>query len=206
VPMVLRALRPFTSHPEVAQVVLVLPPEDAANPPAFLSAHSVSSLSASSAFTIVPGGAHRVDSVRAGLAALGRECVVVLVHDGARPFVDRSVIDAVIGLARGGEGAVPAVPLSDTLKEATAGDSTLIKCTRPRAQLWRAQTPQGFPRAVLEEAHARAARDGHRATDDAALVEAIGVPVRLVPDSSRNLKVTTPEDLALAELLAVASP
>ena len=115
-------------------------------------------------------------------------------------------MEAVIAFARAGEGAVPAVPLSDTIKEASTADSTLIKCTRPRARLWRAQTPQGFPRAVLEAAHARAARDGHRATDDAALVEAIGVPVHLVPDSSRNLKVTTPEDLALAELLAEASP
>ena len=198
VPMVLRALRPFTSHPDVAQVVLVLPPEDASHPPAFLS--DLSRLS------VVPGGPHRGDSVRAGLSALGKECQVVLVHDGARPFVDRAVIEAVIGLARGGEGAVPAVPVSDTLKEASAADSTLIKCTRPRARLWRAQTPQGFPRTVLEEAHARAARDGHRATDDAALVEALGIRVRLVPDSSRNLKVTTPEDLALAELLAGASP
>jgi 2-C-methyl-D-erythritol 4-phosphate cytidylyltransferase len=198
VPMVLRALRPFTSHPDVAQVVLVLPAEDAARPPSFLSALS--------ALSVVPGGAHRGDSVRAGLSALHQECTVVLVHDGARPFVDRTVIEAVIGFARAGEGAVSAVQLSDTLKEATAGDSTLIRRTRPRARLWRAQTPQGFPRAVLEEAHARAARDGHRATDDAALVEAIGVPVRLVPDSCRNLKVTTPEDLALAELLAEASP
>jgi 2-C-methyl-D-erythritol 4-phosphate cytidylyltransferase len=74
--------------------------------------------------------------------------------------------------------------------------------TRPRAQLWRAQTPQGFPRGVLEEAHARAAQTGHRATDDAALVEAMGVTVRLVPDSSRNIKITTLEDLALAEMLA----
>jgi 2-C-methyl-D-erythritol 4-phosphate cytidylyltransferase len=98
------------------------------------------------------------------------------------------------------------VPLSDTLKEATATDGTLIRRTRPRARLWRAQTPQGFPRVVLEKAHARAVRDRHRATDDAALVEAIGVPVRLVPDSCRNLKVTTREDLALAELLAGASP
>ena len=208
VPMVLRALRHFTSHPDVVQVVLVLPSEDAANPPAFLAAPSVSSASGSSscALTIVPGGDHRGDSVRAGLSALSRECVVVLVHDGARPFVDRSVIEAVIGFARAGEGAVPAVPLGDTLKEASAADSTLIRRTRPRARLWRAQTPQGFPRAALEEAHARAARDGHRATDDAALVEAIGVPVRLVLDSCRNLKVTTPEDLALAELLAEASP
>lgn len=198
VPMVLRALRPFVSHPDVAHVVLVLPPEDAAHPPAFLSDFS--------GLSVVAGGSHRGDSVRAGLSALSRECTVVLVHDGARPFVDRSVIEAVIGYARAGEGAVPAVPLSDTLKEATAADSTLIRRTRPRARLWRAQTPQGFPRAVLEEAHARAARDGHRATDDSALVEAMGVSVRLVPDSCRNLKVTTPEDLVLAEMLAGTSP
>jgi 2-C-methyl-D-erythritol 4-phosphate cytidylyltransferase len=211
VPMVLRALRHFTSHPDVAHVVLVLPPADAANPPAFLSALSASSssaasASASSALSIIPGGSHRGDSVRAGLSALREECSVVLVHDGARPFVDRGVIEAVIAFARAGEGAVPAVPLSDTIKEASAADSTLIRRTHPRARLWRAQTPQGFPRAVLEEAHARAARDGHRATDDAALVEVLGLPVRLVLDSSRNLKVTTPEDLALAELLAEASP
>jgi 2-C-methyl-D-erythritol 4-phosphate cytidylyltransferase len=208
VPMVLRALRPFLSHPDVAQVVLVLPPDDVDSLPAFLSALSASSSSADSfsAFTIVPGGPHRGDSVRAGLSALGRQCSVVLVHDGARPFVDRAVVEAVIGVARAGEGAVPAVPLSDTLKEASAADSTLIRRTRPRERLWRAQTPQGFPRSVLEEAHARAARQGHRATDDAALVETMGVPVRLVPDSCRNLKVTTPEDLALAELLADASP
>ena len=198
VPMVLRALRPFVSHPDVAQVVLVLPPEDAAHPPAFLSDFS--------GLSVVAGGSHRGDSVRAGLSALRRECTVVLVHDGARPFVDRTVIEAVIGYARAGEGAVPAVPLGDTLKEATAADSTLIRCTRPRARLWRAQTPQGFPRAVLEAAHARAARDGHRATDDAALVEAMGVSVRLVLDSCRNLKVTTPDDLVLAEMLAGTSP
>jgi 2-C-methyl-D-erythritol 4-phosphate cytidylyltransferase len=201
VPMVLRALRPFTSHPDVAQVVLVLPAEDAAKPPAFLSAFSVHSV-----LSVVPGGEHRGDSVRAGLAALRAECSVVLVHDGARPFVDPAVIAAVIAVARRGEGAVPAVPLSDTLKEANPDDPTRIARTRPRAHLWRAQTPQAFPRKVLEEAHARAARDCHRATDDAALVEAIGVPVRLVPDSARNLKVTTREDLALAELLAGVSP
>jgi 2-C-methyl-D-erythritol 4-phosphate cytidylyltransferase len=188
-------------------VVLVLPPGDAANPPAFLSALSAPSArsgQALSVLTIVPGGSHRGDSVRAGIAALRAECTVVLVHDGARPFVDRVVIDAVIGYARKGEGAVPAIPLSDTLKEVNRTDSTRVVRTRPRARMWRAQTPQGFPRAVLEEAHARASRAGHRATDDAALVEAMGMTVRLVPDSSRNIKITTPEDLALAELLAGA--
>lgn len=183
-------------------MVLVLPPEHATHPPAFLS--ELSALSASPAFTIVPGGTHRGDSVRAGLAALRPECVVVLVHDGARPFVDRRTVDAVIGYARRGEGAVPAVPLSDTLKEVSVDDPTRIVRTRPRARLWRAQTPQGFPRAILEEAHSRAARAGHRATDDAALVEAMGFPVRLVPDFSNNIKITTSEDLALAELLAGA--
>jgi 2-C-methyl-D-erythritol 4-phosphate cytidylyltransferase len=199
IPIVVRALRPFIEHPDVAHVVLVLPPKDAANPPGFLSA-----ISAISAFSVVPGGTHRGDSVRAGLGALDPECGIVLVHDGARPFAARTIIDAVIGYARKGEGAVPAVPLSDTLKEVDPSDPTRIARTRPRARVWRAQTPQGFPRAVLERAHARAAKMGHRATDDAALVEAMGVTVRLVPDFSRNIKVTTREDLALAELLAGA--
>lgn len=143
--------------------------------------------------------------MRAGLAALNADCEIVLVHDGARPFVERVLIDQVIHYARRGEGAVPAVPLSDTLKEVAEDDPTRIIRTRPRARLWRAQTPQGFPRGILEKAHAHAARIGHRATDDAALVEAMGVTVRLVPDSSRNIKVTTPEDLALAEMLAEAA-
>lgn len=203
--MVLRALDPFTSHPDVAHVVLVLPANDAADPPDFLPASS-SAGSRAPSFTITAGGRHRGDSVRAGLSELRSECKVVLVHDAARPFVERTVIDAIIRHARAGEGAIPAVQVSDTLKEATPADPTLILRTRPRARLWRAQTPQGFPRAVLERAHARAARDGHRATDDAALVEALGLSVRLVPDSYRNLKVTTQEDLALAELLAAKSP
>jgi 2-C-methyl-D-erythritol 4-phosphate cytidylyltransferase len=202
VPIVLRALGSFTSHPDVAHVVLVLAPEHASHPPAFLSDFSATSPRSGQALSVVPGGIHRGDSVRAGLAVLNADCGIVLVHDGARPFVERSLIDRVIVYARRGEGAVPAVPLSDTLKEVAEDDPTRIVRTRPRARLWRAQTPQGFPREILERAHAQAARVGHRATDDAALVEAMGVTVRLVPDSSRNIKVTTPEDLALAEMLA----
>jgi 2-C-methyl-D-erythritol 4-phosphate cytidylyltransferase len=194
VPMVLRALRPFAAHPEVARVVLVLPAEDAAAPPAFLRGLAGAGL------VVVAGGAERADSVVAGLAALGPECTTVLVHDAARPFVERAVIDAVIAHARAGEGAVAAVPVSDTLKEAAPDDATRVRRTVPRDGLWRAQTPQGFPRAVLERAHAAAGAGA--ATDDAALVERTGVSIRLVPDSPRNLKVTTAEDLAMAELLA----
>jgi 2-C-methyl-D-erythritol 4-phosphate cytidylyltransferase len=204
IPIVLRAVRPFISHPDVGQVVLVLPSADASHPPEFLTSLTATERDAApfgSILSIIPGGERRRDSVRAGLSALGQEYGVVLVHDGARPFVDRAVIDSVIGHARRGEGAVAAVPLSDTLKQASPRDASLIEGTVPRTGLWRAQTPQGFPRPVLERAHAAAGED---ATDDAALVEALGIPVRLVPDSSRNLKITSPDDLALAELLAGA--
>jgi len=148
----------------------------------------------------VAGGPERSDSVAAGLAALPPTCEVVLVHDAARPFVERATIDAVIGAAREGVGAVAAVPLTDTLKE--TGDSGTVVRTIPRDRLWRAQTPQGFPRTMLEEAYARARQTGVRATDDAALVERLGRTVRVVPDSPRNFKVTTPDDLALARLIA----
>jgi 2-C-methyl-D-erythritol 4-phosphate cytidylyltransferase len=194
VPVLLHALRPFTAHPEVAQVAVVLPPEDAASPPGFLDDL------AGEALTLVPGGAERRDSVAAGLAALRPECAIVLVHDAARPFVDRRVVDAVVGHARRGEGAIAAVPLGDTLKEAAADDPTRVGRTIPRDRLWRAQTPQGFPRALLVRAFAAQAA-GAPATDDAMLVEACGGTVRLVPDTARNLKITTPEDLALAEML-----
>lgn len=195
VPMVLRAVRPFAAHPDVVQVVLVLPPGDAARPPAFLRDVAGSRL------TIVAGGSERTDSVAAGLTALDAGCRTVLVHDGARPFVDRPVIDAVIAGARAGEGAVAAVRVSDTLKEADEADGRRVRRTVPREALWRAQTPQGFPRDVLERAYMEG-RATAGATDDAALVERLGVTVRLVPDSSRNLKVTSAEDLAIAELMA----
>ncbi len=196
VPMVLRTLRAFTSHREVAQVVLVLPPADAGCPPPFLTdlvGHGL---------TLVAGGAERRDSVAAGLAALPAECRIVLVHDGARPFVDPAVIDGVIAVARSGAGAVAAVPITDTVKEVEPGDGRRVRQTLPRELLWRAQTPQGFPRDLLVAAHERARHDGIPATDDAALVERIGGVVRLVPDSPANFKVTTEEDLVRAELWA----
>jgi 2-C-methyl-D-erythritol 4-phosphate cytidylyltransferase len=194
VPMLLRALRPFVAHPEVIHTVIVLPSDDAATPPAFLTDLAGSTL------TLVAGGAERSDSVAAGLRALPAACAVVLVHDAARPFPDPEVIGAVIREARAGHGAVAAVPVTDTLKEtAPDGDSRRVLRTISRDRLWRAQTPQGFPRAVLEAAYRQPAEG---ATDDAALVERLGTAVRVVPDSPCNLKVTTAEDLEWAELWA----
>jgi 2-C-methyl-D-erythritol 4-phosphate cytidylyltransferase len=192
VPMVLRAIRPFVAHPEVAHVAVVLPAEAVATPPPWLAALRGEGVH------LVPGGAERSDSVAAGLAALPPSCAVVLVHDGARPFPSRDTIDLVLTEARAGRAALAAIPVSDTLKEAAPG-GRLVARTVSRENLWRAQTPQAFPRALLERAHAAAAPG---ATDDAALVEAIGGSVVLVPDDAGNLKVTSEEDFVLAEALA----
>lgn len=194
VPLLLRTLRPFLSHPEVGTVVCVLPPDDAAEPPDWLARLAGDRLQ------IAAGGAERADSVRAGLALLVPEESVVLIHDGARPFPSRTVIDAVIAAARSGVAAIAAVPVTDTVKEQVpASDPPMVGRTVPRTGLWRAQTPQGFPRDLLERAHAEAAGT---VTDDAMVIEGLGLPVRLIADSPLNLKVTTPDDFLVAEALA----
>ncbi|HYT03304.1 MAG TPA: 2-C-methyl-D-erythritol 4-phosphate cytidylyltransferase [Gemmatimonadales bacterium] len=195
VPMLLRALRPFTSHPEVGLVAVAVPAGFAARPPEWLGKLVGERLA------LVAGGATRAQSVRAALSALPERAVVVLVHDGARPFVTRETIDAVIATARAGSGAVAAVPLNDTVKEVVAGNR--ISKTVSRERLWRAQTPQGFPRDMLERAYA-VLQNGEPAppTDDATLCERAGFPVTVVPDSSWNLKVTTADDFRIAEALA----
>ena len=199
-PLLLHALRPFLSHPDVAEVIVVLPAAAAAAPPDWLAALLGERLRA------VAGGATRMESVEAGLGALPAGCRIVLVHDGARPFPEPAVIDAVIGAARRGLAAVAAVRLADTLKEADspAGASPRVRRTVPRTSLWRAQTPQGFPRDVLVAAYAGARAAGVDGTDDAALVERLGGEVVLISDLPTNLKVTTPDDLELAEAIAAA--
>jgi 2-C-methyl-D-erythritol 4-phosphate cytidylyltransferase len=199
VPMLLRSIRPFAAHPDVAHVAVVLSPADSARPPEWLAELLGGGLS------VVAGGAERQDSVAAGLAALPDACAVVLVHDAARPFASSAVIGAVIERARAGHAAIAAVPVSDTLKR-IASDGRTIERTVPREDLWRAQTPQGFPRAVLAAAHAAAkssrGEQDAPATDDAALVERNGGSVTVVRDSATNFKITSADDLSLAEAWA----
>lgn len=196
VPVLLRALRPFTSHPEVAATVVAVPAAVLESPPEWLSDLQ------GDALRLVAGGRERGDSVRAGVAALPAACRIVLVHDAARPLVSAGTITAVIQAARAGAGAIAAIPVGDTLKVAADGPPPhTVERTLPRAGLWRAQTPQGFPRDLLERALAAAAADGVQGTDDAELVERIGGRVELVPDSPRNLKLTAPADFEIAELL-----
>lgn len=192
-PVVLWSLQAFLGVHDVAQVVVVLPALHAAEPPAWLAAL------VGTRVRLVAGGVERHDSVARGTAALGPDCITVLVHDAARPLVDRGTIDAVIAAARSGVGAVPAIPVGDTIKE-VAGSMDVVR-TVPRDQLWRAQTPQGFPRELLVQAQQRARQDHLAPTDDAAQVEHAGGIVRLVPGAAHNFKLTTEADFELAELI-----
>ncbi|WP_083518594.1 2-C-methyl-D-erythritol 4-phosphate cytidylyltransferase [Serinicoccus chungangensis] len=148
---------------------------------------------------VVPGGAERPDSVAAGLAALPAGLDVVLVHDAARAFTPTPVFDRVVAAVHAGHDAVvPALAVTDTVKQVTAdGDVERVTATPDRAGLRAVQTPQGFRRATLERAHGQA-RGEARHTDDAGMVEATGGRVAVVPGDPRALKVTTPGDLELA--------
>ncbi len=144
---------------------------------------------------VVSGGATRSDSVKCGLAAVG-EAEIVLVHDAARPLVDAGMVNRLLAALKTHKAAITAVPVKATIKQVNAKTMTVDR-TLPRNLLWDVQTPQGFDRAVLVQAHAK--KFTAQATDDAILVEHLGVPVKVVMGSYRNIKITTPEDLAIAE-------
>ncbi|MFN4287097.1 MAG: bifunctional 2-C-methyl-D-erythritol 4-phosphate cytidylyltransferase/2-C-methyl-D-erythritol 2,4-cyclodiphosphate synthase [Brevundimonas sp.] len=148
-------------------------------------------------YRVVAGGPSRHDSVRSGLAALGADAPdLVLIHDAARPLLDAPVIEAVLGALEAAPAALPALPLTDTIKR--AADGRVIE-TVPRDQLWRAQTPQGFHRHALMTA--LAAWSGDDPSDEVRVMEDAGHAVALVPGSARLLKLTHQEDLAMAEAL-----
>ncbi len=146
---------------------------------------------------IVAGGKERQDSVRNGLAEIGDQCDVVVVHDGVRPFVTEEMLSRVIGAALQFGAAVVGVPVTDTVKE-VSGDGYISR-TLNRETLWLAQTPQAFQRRILQKAYGKAAADDFHGTDDASLVEHLGFPVKMIRGDYRNIKITTPDDLVLAE-------
>jgi 2-C-methyl-D-erythritol 4-phosphate cytidylyltransferase len=199
IPLLARTLQALRASGRVDHLILVVPPGDEARcrtgilEPFGLHADAV-----------VPGGADRQASVFAGLSRVPEGSDLVLVHDGARPCIPADVIRAAVRAASEAGAAVVAVPVADTIK--VAGPDGSVLETPERGRLWAAQTPQVFRPALLREAHLRALRDGFRSTDDSALVERLGHPVRLVPGSPENLKITTAADLALAEFILQARP
>ncbi|MBJ6751743.1 2-C-methyl-D-erythritol 4-phosphate cytidylyltransferase [Geomonas anaerohicana] len=147
---------------------------------------------------IVPGGSERQHSVYNGLRAIDdiQPDDVVLIHDGVRPFVSVQMLEDAVAAARKGGACVVAVPVKDTVKVVREG---VVTATPPRETLWLAQTPQGFRYSLIRAAHDQAAAAGFLGTDDASLMEWQGQPVRVVQGDYRNIKITTPEDMILAE-------
>lgn len=194
-PALLHSVQAFMARPDVAVVVVVLPKAYAADPPPWLFQCDVDRL------LVSVGGSERHESVVNGLEDLPEEVSVAVVHDAARPLVTDGTIDRVIAEARKGHGAIAALPVVDTLKEVNeAGE---IVRTIDRTHLWRAQTPQAFPRLMLEEAHIAARRDKVGATDDAALCERLGLKVVVVRGSERGMKITEEGDFARADALSM---
>ncbi|BAZ80370.1 MAG: 2-C-methyl-D-erythritol 4-phosphate cytidylyltransferase [Sphaerospermopsis sp.] len=147
----------------------------------------------------IPGGATRQESVYNGLQALPGNAEQVLIHDGARCLATPDLFNACAAAILHCPGLIAAIPVKDTIK--VVGESGIIQSTPSREQLWAAQTPQGFDVKLLKECHADGVRQGWEVTDDAALFEKCGLEVRIVPGEETNLKVTTPQDLAIAEFI-----
>ncbi len=150
---------------------------------------------------ITPGGIERQDSVRIALGLTSSESELVIVHDAARPLATPAIFEACLAAAARAGGAIAAIPVSDTLKRVADG---AIAATVARAELWQAQTPQAFRRAMLVAAHQRGFSERIVATDDADLVERTGVRVEVVEGSTANIKITTPSDLAIVEAIVAA--
>jgi 2-C-methyl-D-erythritol 4-phosphate cytidylyltransferase len=192
-PMLLHSLQLFHQRRDVVMVVCVLPRQYAGDPPPWIFQSDLDRL------LVSVGGKQRSDSVRHGLEDLPDEARIVVVHDAARPMVSMDVVDRVIAEARAGRGAVAALPVTDTLKEVDA-QGRVVR-TVAREGLWRAQTPQAFPRAMIEQAYAEAQRTRTSATDCAALCEAQGAEVVVVRGSESAVKVTEETDFALVEAM-----
>lgn len=191
-PILAHTLAPFQSHPAVERIVLVAPSHEID----FCREAVVDPYAFDKVRAILPGGAERQDSVRLGLLGCGAEDDdIILIHDGVRPFFPSALIDSVIETAIGTGACIVAVPVKDTIKRVENG---VVTDTPERSRLWQAQTPQAFRYALIREAHLRAERDRFRGTDDASLVERLGHPVAVLEGSYRNIKVTTPEDMVLA--------
>lgn len=188
-PLLAEPLRRLDESEWIDEIVLVAPPEW--EEPAILLAEE---LGASKVSACVPGGATRTDSVRAGVSEVAEGAAVIVVHDAARPLVSEDVLERVItALGEGFDGAIPALPISDTVKRAPGG---IVAETLPRDDLVTVQTPQAFVAPVLRAALTPLRVDPTQsATDCAALVEANGGRVRVVAGDERLLKVTTPADL-----------
>jgi 2-C-methyl-D-erythritol 4-phosphate cytidylyltransferase len=194
-PMLLHSVQKFQSRDDVAMVVVVLPFDHVGDPPAWLFQCDTERL------LLSVGGRERGDSVRNGLEDVPSDVSIVVIHDAARPLVTSAMIDRVIVQARLGHGAAAGLPVTDTLKRVN-GSGELVE-TIDRVGVVRIQTPQAFPREMIDKAHSRAFQERITATDDAALCERFGMKVVFVQGSERAMKITDESDFVRAEALSI---
>ena len=190
-PLLAHSIDLFEDHPAIDRIVLVVPAEW--EEPATLLADE---LAAGKVAAAVRGGATRALSVAAGLAEVAGDAEAILVHDAARPFASAGLVDRVLSALHTHDGAIPALPVTDTVKRVHEG---LVAETLEREQLRAVQTPQAFRAAALRQAYAAPADAVRDATDCASLVEAAGFAVAAVAGEPENVKITAPDDLARAE-------
>ena len=193
-PLLAHTLIPFEAVQEVSEIILLIPTG--------WEEHCRSVVIEKYGFKkvtkVIAGGKERQDSVYLGLKEASTTTDVIIVHDGVRPLVTEALIKISIKTAANSGAAVVAIPLTDTLKQVTLDG--LVRRTLKREGLWLVQTPQTFQKKIILEAYEAAFRDHFYGTDDAALVERVGFPIKIVPGSAMNLKITTPEDLRQAWL------
>ena len=195
VPLLLHSLQVFERAASISQVILVVPKDERER----TLSDVIKRYGITKVLKVVAGGATRQESVYSGLKETDPEAELVVVHDAVRPFVTEDLIERSIEAARKSGGAIVAVPMKDTVKQ--VGPDGHILRTVDRAHLWLAQTPQTFPRTLLLDAYRKAESDGFHATDEAAVMERFGQEVAIVPGRWDNIKITTPEDLQMAEAI-----
>ena len=191
-PILIRTLKTFSRVERVNFLIVVVADREVATVEKLL--RGVNGLKP---WRVTVGGSERQFSIANGLKLLPDDAEIILVHDAARPLINVSTIEAVIDAAEKFGGAIAAVPSKDTIKIIDA--EGFVKYTPPRSELVAVQTPQGFRREILLRAYERAADENFLGTDDASLVERLGVRIKIVTSDYRNIKVTTPEDISVAE-------
>jgi len=183
-PVLAHTLEAFESHPDIDEIIVVGSKSLAAVTSSFIKVKS-----------LVEGGVNRQESVWQGLCAVSDDVDWVLIHDGARPFVSEKVISDVLA---SGTCAISGVKSKDTIK--ITNKNNIVQETPDRENLWLVQTPQGFAHHIIKKAHQQAIADNFIGTDDAMLVERMGIPVQMIEGDYRNIKLTTPDDILIAEL------
>ncbi len=193
-PLFIHTLELMEQQSRIKEIILVVPAEDLDFCKNLCNKYSINKIHA-----VVPGGETRGASVYNGLKAVPEHSKLVVVHDGARPFLSQEVLEKVIDAGEKEGAAVAAVPVKDTIKE--VDPNNMVQKTLERKYLWAVQTPQVFKKDILMDCYNRAIRDGISGTDDAAIVEAYNYPVKLVMGDYNNIKITTKEDLTFANYI-----